>query len=92
MIDVKHYLYHRGSGKSNAAKEQGKAHYELYKATLQECKDNLSKPETHDDLAIRMRAFFRRDCCALIFFQALARSRFIAVRCCVLCSEALSVQ
>ena len=34
MIDVKHYLYHRGSGKSNAAKEQGKAHYELYKATL----------------------------------------------------------
>ena len=30
MIDVKHYLYHRGSGKSNAAKEQGKD-YELYK-------------------------------------------------------------
>ena len=30
-----------------------------------------------------MRAFFRRVCCALIFFQALARSRFIAVLCCV---------
>ena len=27
-----------------------------------------------------MRAFFRRDCCALIFFQALARSRFIGLR------------
>ena len=30
-----------------------------------------------------MRAFFRRDCCALIFFHVSARSRFIAVRCCV---------
>ena len=27
-----------------------------------------------------MRAFFRRVCCALIFFQALARSRFIGLR------------
>ena len=73
MIDVKHYLYHRGSGKSNAAKEQGKAHYELYKATLQECKDNLSKPETHDDLAIRMRAFFPDDEGRRIYQKGLAR-------------------
>ena len=74
MLDVKHYLYRRGSGGGvNANKAQGKAHYELYKATLQECKDNLSKPETHDDLAIRMRAFFPDDEGRRIYQKGLAR-------------------
>ena len=48
MIDVKHYLYHRGSGKSNAAKEQGKAHYEVGQAHEQlQDTDNLNKAVAH---------------------------------------------
>ena len=39
QVDRREALPTMRSGKSNAAKEQGKAHYELYKATLQECKD-----------------------------------------------------
>ena len=61
MLDVKHYLYRRGSGGGvNANKAQGKAHYELYKATMEECKAKLDEADAHLDLAARVRAFSHR--------------------------------
>ena len=57
MFDVKQYLYDKGSS-FGACKAQGEAHYQLYKATMEECKAMLHQPEAYFELAAHVRAFF----------------------------------